>query len=184
MENPVKQPMDIIPLDTLVNLRELLEIEWQHYKRDEPDDDSLASQDMCLLSTTYLYWLMKSVGIEDWKPAEGIGGDDCDPAGAGGMQGIDGRWYSHNWLVHASGAILDLTGDQFGHEEIILTHQADGRYRANQTDAYAMARLEGCKLGKQWLTFQQEDAECLKQLALVLRSLMRRAPEAVPEPTL
>jgi hypothetical protein len=182
MEQSAKHPVDIIPPETLANLRELLVIEWLHYKRDLPND-SLASQDMCLLSTTYLYWLFKSVGIEGWKPAEGVGGDDCDPAGAGGMQGIDGRWYSHNWLVHTTGVILDFTADQFGHDEIILTHKGDDRYQANKSDAYAMSRLEGCKLGKQWLTFQQEDVESIRLLAPVLRSLARQSLKSTPEPS-
>jgi hypothetical protein len=98
------------------------------------------------------------------------------------MQGIDGRWYSHNWLVHATGAILDFTGDQFSHEEIILTNQADVRYRVNKSDTYAMSRLGGCKLGKQWLAFQKEDAESLRLLAPVLRSLRRHFPGAVLKP--
>jgi len=182
MEQSAKHPVDIIPPETLANLRELLVIEWLHYKRDLPND-SLASQDMCLLSTTYLYWLFKSVGIEGWRPAEGVGGDDCDLAGAGGMQGIDGRWYSHNWLVHATGVILDFTADQFGHDEIILTHKGDDRYQANKSDAYAMSRLEGCKLGKQWLTFQQEDAESMRLLVPVLRSLARQSLKTTPEPS-
>ncbi|WP_244657268.1 hypothetical protein [Pseudomonas sp. CFBP 13719] len=157
----------IRPLD---EIRDLLCLEWAHYKRDLPHDDC-PSQDMCLLSTTYLYWLFKHAGLKGWEPAEGVGMDDQGESNPGGMKAVNDRWYSHNWLVHTSGVILDLTGDQFGHEEIILATKDDPRYNANRSSEYAKQRVSSCRLGKEWLKFQLEDPDSSKLLSSILRSL-------------
>lgn len=161
----------------LSGLLDLLAIEWEHYKRDMPNGDCL-SQDMCLLSTTYLYWLFKHAGVEGWEPAEGVGQDDQGEERPGGMTAVDGRWYSHNWLVHQSGAILDLTADQFGHEQITLSSASDPRYHANRPLAYAMERLESCRLGRDWLEFQLDDVASMKTLSPILKALR---PSSTPE---
>lgn len=176
----MKQPLNILTESVLSGLLELLAIEWEHYKRDMPDGDCL-SQDMCLLSTTYLYWLFKHAGVEGWEPAEGVGQDDLGEENPGGMHAIDGRWYSHNWLVHQSGTILDLTADQFGHDQITLSSTSDARYHANRPHAYAMARLESCRLGKEWLEFQLDDAGSMTMLGPILKTL-RPAPIAELSP--
>ena len=171
------RPTATLPHSVLSDLRDLLSVEWEHFKRDMPDDDFL-SQDMCLLSTTYLYWLFKHAGVKGWEPAEGVGVDDQGNTDPGGMKGVDGRWYSHNWLVHSSGMILDLTADQFGHDEIVLVEKGDPRYYANRSAEYAMSRLSECTLGKEWLEFQLDDAESMYALGPVLKAL---SPASEPE---
>ncbi|WP_147480899.1 hypothetical protein [Pseudomonas amygdali] len=180
----MNQPSRVLTGSVLSGLLELLAIEWEHYKRDMPDGDCL-SQDMCLLSTTYLYWLFKHAGLGGWEPMEGVGQDEQGDDNPGGMVAVDGRWYSHNWLAHHSGAILDLTADQFGHDQIILSSTSDPRYHANRPPAYAMERLQSCKLGKEWLEFQLDDGDSMKILGPILTALRpgwtsELSPQAYP----
>jgi hypothetical protein len=54
----------------------------------------------------------------------------------GGMVNQDGEWHGHFWVTGGDpdsddGLVVDLSADQFGHEEVVVTGAADPRYREN-----------------------------------------------------
>lgn len=63
----------------------------------------------------------------------------------GGLRGKSGKWESHFWvegvLPDGSGVIVDISADQFGHEDVVVTDAEDPRYKKNYLgDHQAMVR--------------------------------------------
>ena len=145
-------------------IRALLCDDWDWFKRDYPDHlrDPL-SQNMCFITSAYLYHLFTHVGMTEWKLREGhpfVDEFDMDSnRPTGGMLDRHQKWQAHTWLEHDQGWILDLTADQFGYAPIIITKSADYRYKHNLPEGQILARLADCKVCHEWLEHHQDDGE-------------------------
>ncbi|WP_315696491.1 hypothetical protein [Pseudomonas taiwanensis] len=168
MKSPLSQ-LEWLPMifhrvrlkNALVPIRGLLCEDWDWFKRNYPDHlrDPL-SQNMCLLTTAYLMHLFTQAGVTGWTPREGVpfvdefAEDDYRPSG--GMLGRNQRWSAHAWLEHEQGWILDLTADQFGYAEIIITRHTDLRYKHNIPQAEVMKRIGECAISLEWYAYHLE----------------------------
>jgi len=137
--------------NALVPIRGLLCEDWDWFKRDYPDHlrDPL-SHNMCLLTTAYLLHLFTQAGVTGWAPREGLpfvdefAADDQHPSG-----GMLAR--------NQQGWILDLTADQFGYAEIIITRHTDPRYKHNIPPAEIMKRIGECAVSLEWYAYHLEE---------------------------
>ncbi|MDT8924977.1 hypothetical protein RBE51_19500 [Pseudomonas taiwanensis] len=104
--------------------------------------------------------LFTQAGVTGWTPREGVpfvdefAEDDYRPSG--GMLGRNQRWSAHAWLEHEQGWILDLTADQFGYAEIIITRHTDLRYKHNIPQAEVMKRIGECAISLEWYAYHLE----------------------------
>jgi hypothetical protein len=89
-----------------------------------PPMPQCASQWTCVRTALFVTYILSDLEI----PAAFQSGQTSDPASPHGFRTEDG-WESHAWVA-ASGAILDITADQFGEPEILIVSAADTRYRA------------------------------------------------------
>lgn len=165
----------------LAPVRDLLCQEWDWLKRDMPDHvREPLSQDMCRLSTAYLYSLFHHAGMTGWSPAEGhpfiddFNVDSAHPTG--GLLSRDQVWKAHAWLEHDQGWILDLTADQFGYAEIMIARSTDSRFKKNLSQQVIMTRLNECELSLRWLETHLREAESRKILDN-FTSCMNHAPQ-------
>lgn len=110
------------------------------------------SEGACL----YACLLLGSMLLQFTSWAVGIRGGSG--LGASGAQAADGTWHGHFWVV-VKGAedsddnlVLDITGDQFGHDPISVLDaaQASGRFAAGdqqEVDAQVTALMGSLPMG-------------------------------------
>ncbi|AYG47661.1 hypothetical protein DV532_25530 (plasmid) [Pseudomonas sp. Leaf58] len=167
--------------NALVPIRGLLCEDWDWFKRNYPDHlrDPL-SQNMCLLTTAYLLHLFTQAGVTGWTPREGVPFVDefrvDDHYPSGGMLARNQQWSAHAWLEHEQGWILDLTADQFGYAEIILTRNTDPRYKCNIPQPEVVKRIGECALSLEW--YEYHLAEPRARLVIEqFRQMMSNPPQ-------
>ena len=81
------------------------------------------STDMCRHTTLFLLQLLKLAGDTTWKVAGGFVNYRDEP----GVFEKSGHWGQHWWL-ESGDRLLDLTADQVGWENVVLTTVDDPRY--------------------------------------------------------
>jgi len=129
-------------------LREFLEPRWLDWKAGRWSD-APASAHMCRVSSLFAAqalaeavggtWDVRGGWAElpaDLRPDE----EETLDIGSfpGGMRDASGAWQGHYWAygydlddLDATGLIVDLTADQFGHAAVVVAHEDDPRYREN-----------------------------------------------------
>lgn len=110
----------------LIRLRKELVVFWKQWadERDMPTAATGAS--MCRFTSAFL----SDVLGWNWRVQ---GGDPLHVNDEAGF--FDGdTWHGHYWVSDGH-RIVDLTANQFGAEEIVVTTVRDPRYRANFTPA-------------------------------------------------
>jgi hypothetical protein len=108
----------------LVHLRSVLKGHWQSWAEEKGWPFVANGATMCRFTAAFL----SDVLGWEWRAAGG------DPTYKGDKAGFfDGEtWHGHFWVTNGR-QIIDLTANQFGAEEIVLTTVDDSRYRANYT---------------------------------------------------
>jgi len=146
-----------------------------HWALIEPLRRPHLSHNMCRVTTAYLYWLFQSLDLPGWLPCEGIPTlDDYSPHHNGLTGGIltpQQHWKSHSWLEHEHGWILDLTADQFGYQDLIITQSTDPRYLANLSRQVAYKRMLECHLSQTWLAEHRANEDSHQMLKRVSQAL-------------
>lgn len=61
--------------------------------------------------------------------------------GRGGMVDVSSIWRDHCWVVRRDGLLVDLTADQFGHEEVIVCTTDDPRYLENWKKTFVIRQI-------------------------------------------
>jgi len=108
---------------------------WHHLWG--PPPPAISYQWTCVRSSVFLVKALHRCGIEARlqsgqppKKAPGVAGEDC------GLFTAEG-WVGHAW-VEASGFVVDITADQFGHAPVVVLPAADTTYRPAQDEAYTL----------------------------------------------
>ncbi|SOC27253.1 hypothetical protein [Thalassospira xiamenensis] len=80
---------------------------------------------------------------------------------SGGMETATGEWRGHYWLeIPLLSLILDITGDQFGWEPVIVTDTSDPRYAANFTNPEISEALMYVEMtSEKWAGQWQEEVD-------------------------
>jgi len=131
----------------LVEIRKFLEPKWIEAHEswaDEPIPNS-SSKYMCRYSSIFLKEVLNQYGYGSWdiilgRPLQELEGT---PEGEFGYRNVKGNWYDHAWLVKDD-ALIDITADQHGGEEVLLGLKVDTRFKQNLTedDAESASQLE------------------------------------------
>lgn len=107
---------------------------------------------MCGFSCAFLYRLLPKYVGGTWKIHGGIPLDESGAAiDAGGMQGCDGLWHGHYWLLLEDDTIVDLTADQFGHSRIVITGADDERYLSNYSESEIDEQVKTFWRASEWM---------------------------------
>lgn len=111
-------------MERLVHLRTELKGFWQQWADEKKLPFAANGKTMCRFTSAFL----SDVLGWEWRVAGG------DPTYKGDKAGFfDGdTWQGHYWVTNGR-QIIDLTANQFGAEEIVVTTVDDPRYRANYT---------------------------------------------------
>nr|WP_276509955.1 lasso peptide biosynthesis protein [Hyphomicrobium sulfonivorans] len=102
-------------------------LEWHQARGGQPP--TVASRHTCGRTSLFMVEVLRHRGL----PATWMSGTPrLDEAGPelGPFGFFDGsRWQAHAWVM-CGGMIVDITADQFGADDVIVTLQNDPRYRA------------------------------------------------------
>lgn len=110
--------------EKLVELRKVLQGLWARWGEEKGMAFVTNGATMCRFTSAFL----SDVLGWEWRVAGG------DPKYRGDEAGFfDGQmWQGHYWVTNGQ-QIIDLTANQFGADEIVVTSMEDPRYRANFT---------------------------------------------------
>lgn len=109
--------------------REFLEAHWADWHVAwGPPTPSRPSEWTCVRSSIFVQQVLAQVGVCA-EMASGV--PDQAGAKAFGFFG-QGRWRSHAWL-RAGSMIIDVTADQFGADDVIVSTVTDARYSEGRT---------------------------------------------------
>lgn len=90
------------------------------------------SSGMCRFSAFFMQRLLERTIGGDWAV---VGGIPIDPFGqpvpSGGIQDANGQWHAHYWVTGPDALIVDITADQFGLSQILLSEHDHARYDGN-----------------------------------------------------
>jgi hypothetical protein len=119
-------------------VRAFLEPHWQAWHAEwGPPPPTTPSQWTCSRSSAFLRFALDRAGIaarvQSGRPSTETGARFGFRRGEG--------WYDHAWVL-AGEWIVDITGDQFGEADIIVTKAPDARYQPGR-DADTILPLSG-----------------------------------------
>lgn len=91
----------------------------------------LMSQAMCRHTTLFTHRLLEAAGHSGWTAVDGVGITARFNRVPGYARerstGTPIPETGHTWLEHETGILLDLTGDQFGFEPVLIARAGDFR---------------------------------------------------------
>ncbi len=119
---------------------------WKMEKgRENPEE--MPSRGMCRFSAIFIKEILSARTGNEWRICGG--GDQT-----GGMKNTNGEWCGHYWLQNRDKDILaDITSDQFGWDEIIITDPYDARYNNNFSEEQLKDHLSHARVTpRKWLT--------------------------------
>lgn len=117
--------------DLASNFRTFLEPIWEDWKlkTGRPiGGDLVVSENMCGFTSAFTSIALAEQDGRVWRVAGGW------PKSGGGVTCPNQKLNSHFWTVSDDGIVVDLTADQFGMSNIIVTKQHDPRYIESFTD--------------------------------------------------
>lgn len=112
---------------------------WRQWHKDwGPPAPSILSQWTCVRSSLFL-----SAVLLEAETHATIESGVPDAEKPFGFRKNDG-WTSHAW-VRCGGLIVDITADQFGGPNVLLTDSADARYRAGDNELSVLAPTDSAR---------------------------------------
>jgi hypothetical protein len=116
--------------DSLIKYRSFLEKMWLESHQEWEDVPKILSTHMCRYTCIFIQKILQQdhglvAEIVTGCPLKNRNGTS---GGKYGFQDKHGNWHDHSWLVIGS-EIIDVTADQFGGDEIIITSLFDKRYK-------------------------------------------------------
>lgn len=141
--------------DTATELRSFLEPLWLRRKAETgrlPDAGSPLSEGMCGFTSAFVVLALSVTDGPGWRMAGGW------PQSGGGIACRRGRLHGHFWAVSEDGIVVDLTADQFGHPNVIVTTDRDARY----VESFTLNEIERhagrvMPLAEEWLALATKD---------------------------
>lgn len=114
-----------------VEIRDFLKPLWKEkHKILRLNQPISEDQKMCQFTSLFLKMVIESLGEEAYFRGGGTRFPDVKD---GGFRDSEGVWHTHFWVEVDNEFIIDITANQFGAPEVIVTSLDDDRYKSNIT---------------------------------------------------